>query len=103
MSDTHCPKCGSSDVALREVKDLLWAIDPCGQAFEVRFQSPVWTCRACKLNWQGKEALAAQEAAYQCARIQRSVQATTTKLTRTYGDVLREHVIKQNAAQRRFE
>jgi hypothetical protein len=37
---------------------------------------PVWSCRACKLCWQGQEAVAAKEAAYQNALIKRSPSRT---------------------------
>jgi hypothetical protein len=72
MHDIHCPKCGSSDVEPRTVNDQLWAADPRGQTFEVALQVPVWSCRGCKLCWQGPEALAAMEAAYQNALTKRS-------------------------------
>jgi ribosomal protein L37AE/L43A len=72
MRDTQCPKCNSSDVVLHKVNDLLRAADPHGLAFEVRLQTPVWSCRACKLSWQGNEALAAKEDAYQRALAARS-------------------------------
>jgi ribosomal protein L37AE/L43A len=65
MHDNHCPKCGSSDVVSRTVNDRLRAADPRGHTFEVDLQLPVWSCRACKLCWQGREAIAAMEAAYQ--------------------------------------
>ena len=67
MHDIHCPKCGSSDVVQRTVNDRLRAADPRGQTFEVALQLPVWSCRGCKLCWQGQEAAAAMEAAYQNA------------------------------------
>lgn len=67
MDDSRCPKCGSSDVASRTVNDRLRAADPRGQTFEVPLQVLVWSCRACKLCWQGQEAVAAMEAAYQNA------------------------------------
>ena len=67
MRAIHCPKCGSSDVVPRTVNDQLRAADPRGQIFEVAVQLPVWSCRGCKLCWQGQEALAAKEAAYQHA------------------------------------
>jgi hypothetical protein len=57
---------------LRKVNDLLRAADPHGEVFEVRVQLPVWGCRACKLSWQGEEALSAKEAAYQRALMVRS-------------------------------
>ena len=69
MDDTHCPKCGSSDVVPRMVNDLLRATDPRGHTFEVALQLPVWSCRACKLCWQGQEAAATKEAAYQNALV----------------------------------
>ena len=72
MHDVHCPKCGSSDVTQRTVNDRLRAADPRGQTFEVALQLPVWACRACKLCWQGQEAAAAMEAAYQNALLKRS-------------------------------
>ena len=65
MHDNHCPNCGSRDVIQRMVKDRLRAADPGGHTFEVDLQLPVWNCRACKLCWQGQEAVAAMEAAYQ--------------------------------------
>jgi hypothetical protein len=69
MHDNHCPKCGSSDVVPRTVNDRLRAADPRGQTFEVALQVPVWSCRTCKLCWQGQEAVAAKEAAYQNALV----------------------------------
>ena len=72
MEDNHCPKCGSSDVVPRTVNDCLRAADPRGETFEVALQLPVWRCRACKLCWQGREAAAVMEAAYQNALIKRS-------------------------------
>ena len=72
MHDIHCPKCGSSDVVPRTVNDQLRAADPCGQTFEVALHLPVWSCRGCKLCWQGQEAAAAMEAAYQNALMKRS-------------------------------
>ena len=62
-----CPNCGSSEVAPRTVNDLFRAVDPHGKIFEVGLQMQVWRCGACKLCWQGQEALAAKEAAYQYA------------------------------------
>jgi hypothetical protein len=76
MHDTHCPKCGSSDVVPRTVNDRLRAADPRGHTFEVALQVPVWSCRACKLCWQGEEAMAAKEAAYQNAVVGRSPNRT---------------------------
>lgn len=78
MPGTHCPKCGSRDVVQRKVNDLLRAADSHGQAFEVRLQVPVWSCRTCKLSWQGKEARAAQEAVYQRALVTRASSETTS-------------------------
>ena len=72
MDDNCCPKCGSSDVVSRTVNDQLRAADPRGQTFEVAVQLPVWSCRACKLCWQGQEAAAALEAAYQNALSKRA-------------------------------
>jgi hypothetical protein len=72
MHGTQCPKCGSSNLEQRTVNDRLWASDLRGEAFEVALQVPVWSCRACKLCWQGEEALSAKEAAYQSAIAQRS-------------------------------
>ena len=72
MDDNCCPKCGSSDVVSRTVNDQLRAADPRGQTFEVAVQLPVWSCRACKLCWQGREAAAALEAAYQNALSKRA-------------------------------
>jgi hypothetical protein len=67
MHDSHCPKCGSSDVVARTVNDRLKAVDSHGQPFEIALHLPVWSCRACKLCWQGHEAQVAKEAAYQNA------------------------------------
>ena len=61
MPVTHCLNCGSSDVAPRKVNDLFRAADPHGQVFEVRLQVRIWSCRTCKLSWQGEEALVAKE------------------------------------------
>jgi hypothetical protein len=43
------------------------AVDPHGYIFEMDLQLPVWRCNACKYGWQGQEALAAKETAYQFA------------------------------------
>jgi len=67
MSGCHCPNCGSKDVASRMVNDRLWAADPRGSAFEIPLRVLVWSCKSCKLCWQGEEALAAKEIAYQDA------------------------------------
>ena len=72
MANKHCPNCGSGEVSLRKVNDLFRAVDPLGKVFEVGLQSPVWSCRACRLCWQGQEAIAAKEAAYQHALARRS-------------------------------
>ena len=72
MSTQHCPKCGSGEVVLRKVNDLLRAADPCGERFEIALQLPIWRCSACKLGWEDQEALAAKEAAYQRALIDRA-------------------------------
>jgi ribosomal protein L37AE/L43A len=72
MRDGHCPKCGSSDVVARTVNDRLRAADPRGQTFEVMLQVLMWSCRACKLCWQGQEAVEAKETAYQNALVTRS-------------------------------
>jgi len=77
MRSKQCPQCGSSDIELRKVNDLLRAADPRGQTFEIGLQLPVWSCRACRLRWQDQEALAAKEAAYQHALIKRSPSQTT--------------------------
>jgi len=69
MANNHCPTCGSRDVVQRTVNDRLRAADPRGHPFEVELQLPVWSCRICKLCWQGQEALAAKEAAYQYALV----------------------------------
>ena len=79
MQDNHCPKCGSSDVVPRTVNDQLRAVDSRGQTFEVALQLQVWSCRACKLCWQGQEAVAAMEAAYQNALIERSPSPTSSR------------------------
>ena len=76
MHDIHCPKCGSNDVVPRAVNDRLRAADPRGETFEVALRLPVWSCRACKLCWQGQEAAAVMEAAYQNALAQRSSNRT---------------------------
>jgi ribosomal protein L37AE/L43A len=72
MDDDHCPNCGSSDVVPRTVNDRLRAADSLGRSFEIALHLQVWRCRACKLCWQGREAQAAKEAAYQNALVQRS-------------------------------
>ena len=69
--NSHCPNCESVEVVLRTVNDLFRAVDPRGKIFEVTFQVPMWTCKTCKLCWQGQEALAAKEAAYQRAIVKR--------------------------------
>jgi ribosomal protein L37AE/L43A len=72
MHDNQCPNCGSSDVVLRTVNDRLSAADSRGHTFEIALHLPVWSCRACKLCWQGQEAQVAKEAAYQNALGKRS-------------------------------
>ena len=72
MPNNHCPICGSSDLVQRTVNDRLKAADPTGYTFEVALRVPVWRCTACKFCWQGEEALAAHEAAYQIALAKRS-------------------------------
>jgi ribosomal protein L37AE/L43A len=62
-----CPKCGGREVISRTVRDLVTAVDSHGYIFEMDLQLPVWRCNACKFGWQGREALAAKEAAYQFA------------------------------------
>jgi ribosomal protein L37AE/L43A len=62
-----CPKCGSSEVISRTVSDRVAAVDARGYIFEMNLRLPVWRCNACKFGWQGQEALAAKEAAYQFA------------------------------------
>ena len=72
MHDSHCPTCGSSDVVVRIVNDRLRAADPRGQTFEVALKLPALSCKACKLCWQGQEAMAVKEAAYQYALVKRA-------------------------------
>ena len=72
MDDIHCPKCGSSNVVPRMVNDRLRATDMRGLTFELALQLPVWSCGACKFCWQGQEAVAAVETAYQNALVKRS-------------------------------
>lgn len=72
MRDNHCPKCGSSNLVPRTVNDRLRAVDLRGQTFEVALCLQVWSCRACKLCWQGEEAEIAKEAAYQNALFKRT-------------------------------
>jgi hypothetical protein len=76
MHDNCCPKCGSRDVVPRTVNDRLRAADPGGQTFELALRLPVWSCRACKLCWQGQEAAVAKEAAYQNALAKRPPSCT---------------------------
>ena len=76
MDDNRCPQCGSSDVVRRTVNDRFRAADPRGETFEVLLQLPVWRCRSCKLCWQGREAVAAMEVAYQNALVERSPSRT---------------------------
>jgi hypothetical protein len=78
MFSEHCPSCGSIDVVTRTVNDRLRAADPRGQAFELMLQVPVCRCRACKFCWQGAEALATIEAAYQHALLKGSPSQATT-------------------------
>jgi ribosomal protein L37AE/L43A len=77
MPNHHCPVCGSNDVVQRTVNDRLRAADPVGQTFEIPLLLPVWRCKACKLCWQGEEALAAKEAAYQYALVKRAPSQNT--------------------------
>jgi ribosomal protein L37AE/L43A len=67
IADNRCPKCGGREVVSRTVRDRVSAVDPNGYIFELNLQLPVWRCNACKFGWQGREALAAKEAAYQFA------------------------------------
>ena len=67
MQKNCCPKCGSCDVISRTVSDRVTAVDTYGYIFEMNLQLPVWRCNTCKFGWQGQEALAAKEAAYQFA------------------------------------
>lgn len=76
MFDNHCPKCGSNDVEPQTVKDQFRAADASGETFEVALQVLMWRCKACKLGWQGEEAMAAKEAAYQYALVNRSPRQT---------------------------
>jgi len=69
MPVTRWPECGSGDVVLRNVNDLFRAALPYDQSLEIRFQVPMWNCMTCKLGWQGDEALAAKESAYQHALV----------------------------------
>jgi hypothetical protein len=72
MSGCHCPNCGSKDVVSRMVNDRLWAADPRGAPFEIPLRVLVWSCNGCRLCWQGEEAMAAREIAYQNALGKRS-------------------------------
>ena len=75
--DNCCPKCGSIEVVSRTVRDRVAAVDPHGYIFEMNLQLPVWRCNVCKFGWQGREALAAKEAAYRFALEKRpSMRAT---------------------------
>src|SRR5689334_18452412 len=65
--NTCCPKCGSRNITSRTVSDRVTAVDPHGYIFQMALQLPVWRCNACKFGWQGREALAAKETAYQFA------------------------------------
>ena len=76
MQDNCCPKCGSRDVVPRTVNDHVRAADPHGKTFELALRLPVWSCRACKLCWQGQEAASAKESAYQNALVTRSPSLT---------------------------
>lgn len=78
MFDSHCPKCGSNNVEPQTVKDRFRAADPSGEIFEVALQLLMWRCKVCKLGWQGEEAMAAKEAAYQYALVNRSPNRTVS-------------------------
>ena len=67
MQKNCYPKCGSTDVISRTVSDRVTAVDTYGYIFEMNLQLTVWRCNTCKFGWQGQEALAAKEAAYQFA------------------------------------
>lgn len=88
MHDNCCPNCGGSDVVTRRVNDRLRAVDPYGEIFELALQLPVWSCRTCKLCWQGEEAAIAREVAYQNALINRSPTRTSPKPGDACGDRL---------------
>jgi hypothetical protein len=84
MHENRCPKCGSSDIVLRTVNDRLRAADLRGNVFELPLQLPIWSCLACRLCWQGQEAEAVKEAAYQQALSNRSCASRpATQVART--------------------
>jgi ribosomal protein L37AE/L43A len=86
MLKHQCPKCGSTNVVARTVNDRLRAADPMGEPFEIALQLLVWSCRACKLCWQGDEAMVAKEAAYQYAILKRSAGRTDVQPVPRYGN-----------------
>lgn len=78
MPNNQCPKCRSGDLEQRMVNDRFRAADPSGEPFELALKLLMWNCRACGLSWQGQEALAAKEAAYQNALLKRPPSRTTS-------------------------
>jgi hypothetical protein len=73
MPRHQCPNCNSSNVASRMVNDRLRAADPSGESFEIALKLLAWDCLACKLCWQGQEAEAAKETAYEKALLKRAL------------------------------
>lgn len=77
MPSEKCPRCGSDSVAMRMVSDRIRAALPHGQTFEIALHLPMCRCSACKFSWQGQEASAAKEVAYQNALLHRLTKHAT--------------------------
>jgi ribosomal protein L37AE/L43A len=74
MHNETCPRCGNSKTVQRIVNDRFRACDAAGRVFEVSLQAPIWSCPACRMGWEGQEALAAKESAYLAALTKRAVE-----------------------------
>ena len=60
------------------VNDRFRACDEAGRVFEVSLQAPMWSCPACRMCWEGQEALAAKESAYLAALTKRAVETRSS-------------------------
>jgi predicted RNA-binding Zn-ribbon protein involved in translation (DUF1610 family) len=74
MHHETCPRCGNREIVQRIVNDRFNACDAAGRVFEVSLRAPIWSCPACRMGWEGREALAAKEHAYLAALTKRAVE-----------------------------